>query len=143
RPAILWNDTRTTEECNDIYSTLGEERLLSITKNHALEGFTLPKLLWVQKHEPYIFEKIDTVLLPKDYVRYKLTNQCHMDYSDAAGTLLLDIVNHSWSDEICDVFQIPKKILPELVNSEELVGVLKSDIAHDVGLPLSVKVFAG
>src|SRR5699024_11269240 len=100
RNAILWNDTRTTTECEDIYAKVGEERLLDITKNPALEGFTLPKILWVKKHEPDLFAKTAKFVLPKDYVRYKLSGKLHMDYSDAAGTLLLDVPNKSWSQQI-------------------------------------------
>ncbi len=91
RNAILWNDTRTTAQCEQIYRAVGNERLLEITKNPALEGFTLPKILWVQEHEPEIFEKADGFLLSKDYLRYRMTGQIHAEYSDAAGTLLLDI----------------------------------------------------
>lgn len=87
RNAILWNDTRTTEECREIEERVGKERLLEITKNPALEGFTLPKLLWVKKHEPHLYQKAGAFVLPKDYVRFKLTGKLHMDYSDAAGTL--------------------------------------------------------
>src|SRR5699024_3896821 len=82
RNAILWNDTRTTEQCQEIYHKVGGERLQEITKNPALEGFTLPKMLWVKAHEPEIFERATTFVLPKDYVRYKLTGELHMEYSD-------------------------------------------------------------
>src|SRR5699024_2060633 len=81
RPAILWNDTRTTEECEDIYEMVGTERLLEITKNPALEGFTLPKILWVKKNEPELFSKVDKFVLPKDYLRYQLTGKLQMEYS--------------------------------------------------------------
>ncbi|RKO62896.1 Sugar (pentulose and hexulose) kinase [Caldibacillus debilis GB1] len=91
RNAILWNDTRTTEQCRQIYEIAGRERLLQITKNLALEGFTLPKILWVRQHEPEIFQRAKVFLLPKDYLRFRMTGKIHMEYSDAAGTLLLDL----------------------------------------------------
>lgn len=95
RNAILWNDTRTTEQCEQIYHIIGKEKLLEVTKNVALEGFTLPKILWVKQYEPNIFEKIHVFMLPKDYLRFRMTEKIHMDYSDAAGTLLLDIAKKS------------------------------------------------
>lgn len=143
RKAILWNDTRTTEQCRQIYEIVGKEKLLNITKNAALEGFTLPKLLWVQKHEPNIFEKIDVFLLPKDYLRFRLTGQIHMDYSDAAGTLLLDISNKKWSTEICDLLQIDPAICPPLVESSDFVGTITKEFAEKTGLKETTKVFAG
>ncbi|MFS0750161.1 xylulokinase [Oceanobacillus sp. 1P07AA] len=143
RNAILWNDTRTTEECQDIYSKVGKDRLLNITKNLALEGFTLPKILWVKKHEPNNFNKIQTFLLPKDYVRYQLTGKLHMDYSDAAGTLLLDIAKNKWSEEICELLDIPTKICPELINSITEVGMLTEEASRNSGLNMDTKVFAG
>jgi xylulokinase len=143
RNAILWNDTRTTAECQDIYDTVGEERLLAITKNPALEGFTLPKLLWVKKHEPDIFQKVSNFILPKDYVRYRLTGQLHMEYSDAAGTLLLNVSDKTWSREICDIINIDIELCPPLVESHKQVGVILEDIANKTGLSPSTKVFAG
>jgi xylulokinase len=143
RNAILWNDTRTTAQCRKIYEVIGEERLLSITKNPALEGFTLPKLLWVKEHEPEIYEKAATFVLPKDYLRYKLTGKLHMDYSDAAGTLLLDIGEKAWSKEICDLLGIDPEICPPLVYSYEKTGSLSEEIAESTGLSPSTQVFAG
>ncbi|MCT1576768.1 xylulokinase [Oceanobacillus kimchii] len=143
RNAILWNDTRTTEECQDIYRSVGKDRLLDITKNLALEGFTLPKLLWIKKHEPNNFNKIQTFLLPKDYVRYRLTGKLHMDYSDAAGTLLLDLAKNKWSEEICELMEIPTEICPELINSIAEVGTLTEEASKKSGLNMATKVFAG
>ncbi|RHW42769.1 xylulokinase [Neobacillus notoginsengisoli] len=143
RNAILWNDTRTTKQCEEIYSMVGKERLLEITKNPALEGFTLPKLLWVKEHERELFEKASTFLLPKDYLRYRLTGKIHMDYSDAAGTLLLDIRNKVWRKEICDLLQIDLSLCPPLIESHDFVGTILPDIAEQTGLPETVKVFAG
>ncbi|TQS75136.1 xylulokinase [Ornithinibacillus gellani] len=143
RPAILWNDTRTTEQCKEIYDVIGKERLLEITKNPALEGFTLPKLLWVKKYEPALFARIKTFVLPKDYLRFRLTNKLQMEYSDAAGTLLLDIAKKEWSTEICERLDINLTICPPLVTSDEMVGELSAEIAKETGLQTITKVFAG
>lgn len=143
RPAILWNDTRTTAQCEQIYDLVGEERLLQITRNPALEGFTLPKLLWVKEHEPEIFEKAKTFVLPKDYLRYRLTGQLHMDYSDAAGTLLLDVGRKEWSLEICTLLDLDPSMCPSLVESSQEVGTLSSEIAKATGLSNTTRVFAG
>lgn len=143
RHSILWNDTRTTKECCEIEEVLGKETLLSITKNLALEGFTLPKILWVKKHEQETFKKADKFLLPKDYLRYRLTGKIHTEYSDAAGTLLLDVANKSWSKEICNKFQIPFNLCPPLIASHEKVGHLLPEVALRTGLRKDVHVFAG
>ncbi|GKU81875.1 xylulokinase [Niallia sp. NCCP-28] len=143
RNAILWNDTRTTEQCKQIYETVGEEKLLAITKNPALEGFTLPKLLWVKQYEPEIFEQASVFMLPKDYLRFCLTGKVHSEYSDAAGTLLLSISEKKWSNEICSLFGIQPDICPPLVESHDFVGEITSDIASKTGLAATTKVFAG
>jgi xylulokinase len=143
RNAILWNDTRTTAQCRHIYDAVGEERLLSITKNPALEGFTLPKLLWVKEHEPELYAKARTFVLPKDYLRFKLTGVLNMEYSDAAGTLLLDISAKEWSREICKLTGIDPTLCPSLVASHDKVGTISAEIAEKTGLSLSTKVFAG
>ncbi|MCZ2258604.1 xylulokinase [Sporosarcina sp. G11-34] len=143
RNAILWNDTRTTEQCQQIYNAVGKKRLLEITKNPALEGFTLPKILWVKEHEPEIYKEINKFVLPKDYLRYKLTGELHMEYSDAAGTLLLDVERKTWSEEICDVLDINVDICPPLVESHAEVGTITSEIAASTGLSPKTRVFAG
>lgn len=143
RNAILWNDTRTTEECHEIYARVGRERLLSITKNQALEGFTLPKLLWVKNNEPEIFNQAKTFVLPKDYVRYQLTGKMHTDYSDAAGTLLLDVTEKRWSREICDLLGIDFTMCPPLAESHDKVGTITPEIAKITGLSPKTLVFAG
>ncbi|MBP1916618.1 xylulokinase [Lederbergia galactosidilytica] len=143
RPAILWNDTRTTAECKQIYEQVGEERLLTITKNPALEGFTLPKILWVKKHEPEIFKQAKTFVLPKDYLRYKLTGNIHMDYSDAAGTLLLNVSEKVWSEEICDLVEIDPTLCPPLIEAFDEVGTITAEMAEKTGLSPSTRVFAG
>ncbi|MFC7678493.1 xylulokinase [Paenibacillus sp. GCM10028914] len=142
RPAILWNDTRTTAQCRRIEDTLGDD-LLRIARNRALEGFTLPKILWVQEFEPDVLDQAAKFLLPKDYVRYRLTGEYAMDYSDAAGTLLLDVAGKHWSTEILDAFQLPHTLCPPLVESFDLCGVLLPEIAEQSGLLPETKVFAG
>lgn len=142
RNAILWNDTRTTEQCREMEKTLGD-RLLSITRNPALEGFTLPKLLWVREHEPDVFAQSNLFLLPKDYVRYRLTGELYMDYSDAAGTLLLDVAGKAWSEEVLQAFGLPASFCPPLVESHEQAGTLLPQLSESIGLPAAVKVFAG
>lgn len=143
RNAILWNDTRTTAECREIEALLGRERLLTITRNPALEGFTLPKIMWVRKHEPDVFAKAVSFLLPKDYVRYRLTGALHMDYSDAAGTLLLDVANKRWSSEVLEAVSLPASFAPPLVESHALTGTLLPEQAAAAGLNAGTKVFAG
>jgi xylulokinase len=142
RNAILWNDTRTTPQCKKIDQQLGG-KLLEITKNPALEGFTLPKLLWVKEHEPENLSKASVFLLPKDYLRFRMTGQLNMDYSDAAGTLILDILNKSWSTDILRTLEIPISICPPLVETEDYVGNLLPEVAEKTGLLPSTKVFAG
>jgi xylulokinase len=143
RNAILWNDTRTTPQCREIYEVIGAERLLNITKNPALEGFTLPKLLWVKEHEPEIFHAAAVFMLPKDYLRYRLTGEIHSEYSDAAGTLLLDVKEKQWSEMMCSQFGIPSNICPRLVESHELVGTITAEVAEQTGLAAGTKVLAG
>ncbi|MEK4252219.1 xylulokinase [Paenibacillus sp. FSL W7-1287] len=142
RPAILWNDTRTTEQCREIEQVLGDT-LLSVTRNPALEGFTLPKILWVRQHEKELFDQATIFLLPKDYVRYRLTGELHMDYSDAAGTLMLDVANKKWSKEVLSAFNLPESFCPPLVESHGLVGTLLPEVASQTGLSAETKVFAG
>lgn len=142
RPCILWNDTRTTKQCLDITSSYGKE-ILHLTKNKVLEGFTLPKLIWVKENEQENFNKTKTFLLPKDYVRFMLTGQLHMELSDAAGTLLLDIHQKKWADSILDHFQIPASICPKLVESYNCVGTITKEMSELTGLAFSTKIFAG
>ncbi|GAA0348923.1 xylulokinase [Bacillus horti] len=143
RNSILWNDTRTTEQCKQIYDRAGRDKVLKITKNPVLEGFTLTKLLWVKEHEPDLFEKANVFLLPKDYLRYRLTGHIHSEYSDAAGTLLLEVAEKRWSEEMCELVGIPHSICPPLVESHACVGTLTSEVAGLTGLSESTQVFAG
>lgn len=142
RPAILWNDVRTTKQCKYITDTFGKE-ILKITKNAVLEGFTLPKLLWVKENEPEIWRQVKKIFLPKDYLRYFLTGKFHMDYSDAAGTLLLDIEEKKWSRAILNQYDIPMEYLPELVNSFDFVGNLDENLKKRYEFKKDIKIFAG
>ncbi|AWB44217.1 xylulokinase [Paenibacillus sp. CAA11] len=142
RNAILWNDTRTTKQCREIEAKLGEQ-LLQLTRNPALEGFTLPKILWVKEQEPELFQQAALFLLPKDYLRFRLTGSLGMDYSDAAGTLLLDVAGKRWSQEILEAFDIPESLCPPLIESDECVGTLLLDMAAECNLSKEVKVFGG
>lgn len=143
RNAILWNDTRTSKQCREIERVVGLEKLLSITKNQALEGFTLPKLLWIKENEPDIYKKSSRFLLPKDYLRYRLTGQIGMDYTDAAGTLLLDIEKKEWSHDICNDLEIDPAICPPLMESYDFAGNISETFSIETGLSTSTKVFAG
>jgi len=142
RNAILWNDTRTTKQCRDIEAKLGD-KLLDITRNAALEGFTLPKILWVQEHEPELFAKAARFVLPKDYLRYRMTGQVHMEISDAAGTLLLNVPEGKWSEEIAAAFGLPTGFCPPIVGSTEFTGTLLPEFAAESGLAAGTKVFGG
>ncbi|MCD9024507.1 xylulokinase [Cohnella silvisoli] len=142
RRAILWNDTRTTEQCREIERTL-QDKLLSVTRNPALEGFTLPKILWVKQNEPDVFARASHFLLPKDYLRLRLTGAAHMDLSDAAGTLLLDVANKIWSEEVLAAFKLPSAFCPPLVEAGAYVGTISPESARATGLSPTTKVFAG
>ena len=142
RPAILWNDTRTTKQCIEIMEGFGD-RLISITKNKALEGFTLPKILWMQEEERELWSKVAHIMLPKDYLIFRLTGEFATDYSDAAGTLLLDVAAKKWSDEILAKYNIDEKILPKLYNSIDCVGKIKAEYQKDFGFEKEVKVMGG
>jgi xylulokinase len=142
RNAILWNDVRTTDQCRQIEKTLGAD-LIKITKNRALEGFTLPKLLWVLQNENNVWKKARHFLLPKDYLGFCFTGNKQMEYSDAAGTLILDIEKKMWSKEIISAFNLPENIFPKLVDSTACIGSLKDDIAKELGITNIVKIFSG
>jgi xylulokinase len=122
RPAILWNDQRTAAECAEIEERLGLERLIALTGNRALTGFTAPKLLWLRRHEPDVYARIHRVVLPKDYVRLRLTGEWAIDAADASGTLLFDVADRHWSDEVLDALEIPAEWLPPVSESTEIAG---------------------
>jgi xylulokinase len=122
RPAILWNDQRTGAECAEIEERVGLERLISLTGNRALTGFTAPKLLWLRRHEPDVYSRIARIVLPKDYVRLRLTGEHAIDAADASGTLLFDVAARRWSDEVIDALGIPPEWLPPVSESTEIAG---------------------
>ena len=124
RPAILWNDQRTGEECREIEERVGLERLIERTGNRALTGFTAPKLLWLRRHEPDAYARIARVLLPKDYVRLRLTGEWAIDASDASGTLLLDVERRAWSEEVLDALELPAAWLPPVLESPATAGAV-------------------
>jgi xylulokinase len=122
RPAILWNDQRTAAECAEIEERVGLERLIALTGNRALTGFTAPKIVWLRRHEPDVYARIARILLPKDYVRYRLTGEWAIDAADASGTLLFDVANRRWSDEVLAALEIPREWLPPVAESTENAG---------------------
>jgi xylulokinase len=122
RPAILWNDQRTAAECAEIEDRIGLRQLIALTGNRALPGFTAPKLLWVQRHEPRVYERIAHVLLPKDYVRMQLSGELVTDVADASGTLLLDVAGRRWSSEVLGALDIPANWLPPVLESADVGG---------------------
>ena len=142
RPAILWNDTRTTAQCEEITGKLRGD-FLKITRNRPLEGFTLPKILWVKENEPEIFAQTEVFLLPKDYVRFRMTGKIGMEYSDAAGTVWLDEIHKTWSKEIADKLALPLEICPPLLESTAVVGNITVAYSAISGLPAETKVIAG
>jgi xylulokinase len=122
RPAMLWNDQRTGAECAEIEERVGLDRLISLTGNRALPGFTAPKLLWLRRHEPEVYARIRRVTLPKDYVRLRLTGEWAIDAADASGTLLFDVARRRWSDDVLDALEIPHEWLPPVSESTEIAG---------------------
>jgi xylulokinase len=122
RPAILWNDQRTAAECAEIEHRVGLQRLIELTGNRALTGFTAPKLLWLRAHEPETYARIRHILLPKDYVRFRLTGELLIDAADASGTLLFDVAHRRWSEEVCAALEIPLEWLPEARESTEVAS---------------------
>lgn len=143
RPAILWNDGRTGEETEMLNRTVGEERLAQLTGNIAFAGFTAPKLLWMRRHEPELFGRIRRIMLPKDYLAYRMTGIHSTDYSDAAGTLLLDTARKRWCPEMVELCGLREEQLPRLFESWEVTGTLLPGAAEALGLPASVRVCAG
>jgi xylulokinase len=143
RPAILWNDQRTQAECELIRATIGRERLIAITGNDALPGFTAPKLVWVRRHEPDVWSRIAHVLLPKDFVRLRLTDDLAVDRADGAGTLLFDLAGRDWSNEVLDLLAIDRSWLPPTHEGPEVVGRVSRAAAEATGLARGTPVVAG
>ena len=143
RPAILWCDQRTEEECREIEERIGRERLIEITANPALTGFTASKLLWVQKHEPENFRKAAHILLAKDYIRFKLTGEYATEVSDASGMQLLDVPARKWSAEVCEALKIPMHLLAKVYESADVTGYITKEAALVTGLPAGIPVAGG
>jgi xylulokinase len=143
RPALIWCDQRTAEECRVLNETVGEQRLVELTSNPALPNFTLTKLMWVRTHEPEIWKKFRSFLLPKDYVRLQLTGVRAIDVSDASGTLLLDVVHRRWSKEMVKATGLDERCLPEVFESPEIVGKITARAAQATGLAEGTPVVAG
>lgn len=143
RPAILWNDGRTQKETDYLNQVIGKEKLSELTANIAFAGFTAPKILWLKNNEPENFHKISKIMLPKDYINYKLTGTFSTDYSDASGMLLLDVKHKCWSKEMLDICDINEEQLPELYESYEKTGALSEKAADELGLLKDVTVCAG
>jgi xylulokinase len=143
RPAILWNDQRCAEECDEIRERAGKERLIQISGNDALTGFTAPKILWVRNHEPEVYARAHHVLLPKDYLRYKLTREYAMDKADGSGTLLFDLKRRHWSNELLAALDIPDTWLPPTFEGPEITGRIAREAAEATGLRKDTPVVAG
>ena len=143
RPAILWNDGRTEKEVAYLNEEIGKKKISEYTANIAFAGFTAPKLLWMRKNEPENFARISKIMLPKDYINYRLTGIHCCDYSDASGILLLDVQHKRWSREMLDICGVRESQLPRLYESYEVVGNLTPEAANAWGLPENVKVVAG
>src|SRR4051812_40515500 len=144
RPALLWNDQRTAEQCAEIESKAGgRAALIEMVANPALTGFTAPKILWVREHEPRVFTRTKHILLPKDYIRFRMTGEYATEVSDASGTLLLDVANRAWSDRLLSLLEIDRALLPKLHESSEITGVLNAQGASTLGLRAGTPVVGG
>lgn len=143
RPCIMWNDQRSHVECNEITNRIGREKILEITGNPVLPGFTAPKILWTQKNEPEVFSAIKKILLPKDYIRFKLTGEFFSDVSDASGTSLLDIEKRIWAKEIFQAMEWPLSWMPEVTESIEASSKISQEAAQLTGLQAGTPVVAG
>lgn len=143
RPAMLWNDQRTQPQCDEITRRVGFERLIELTGNRVLTGFTAPKILWVREHEPEVFAQTAHILLPKDYIRYRLTGEYASEMSDAAGTSLLDVAHRTWSQEVVSALDIPMAWLPTLHEGTQISGAVHAAAAHETGLVVGTPVVSG
>ncbi|MBI4427684.1 MAG: hypothetical protein HY562_01035 [Ignavibacteriales bacterium] len=140
RPCILWNDQRTGEQCESITRKLGLQQLLRLTGNPVLPGFTAPKIVWVRENEPRIYEKTSHVLLPKDYIRLRLTGEYTTDVSDASGTSLLDVRRRTWSKEMLVVLDLPAAWMPQLIESSQIAGRISRGGSEATGLKEGIPV---
>jgi xylulokinase len=140
RPAIIWCDQRSGDQCRKLTSHVGASRLIELTCNPALTGFTLPKLLWVRDHEPETWQRVRSVLLPKDFVRFKLTGDKATDVADASGTLLLDVASRRWSGEMLAAAEMKVGLLPRVYESQEITGTVSHEAAEETGLKADTPV---
>jgi xylulokinase len=143
RPALIWCDVRTEPQCRELTQRLGADRLIQLTCNLALPNFTLTKFLWVREHEPQNWARVRSVMLPKDYVRFRLTGERASDMTDASGTLMLDVANRQWSDEVLNAAQIDKSLLPSLHESPDVCGKVNTAGSEATGLVIGTPVVAG
>ncbi|HEY2965652.1 MAG TPA: xylulokinase [Actinomycetota bacterium] len=143
RPALLWNDQRTAKQCEAITEAVGERRLVEITGNPALTGFQAPKVLWLRDEEPDAYARVEHVLLPKDYIRHRLAGEFATDASDAAGTLFLDLDRRTWSGEVLHALGVPGEWLPPVFESPETAGLLRANVAAELGLATGIPIAAG
>ena len=143
RPAILWNDGRTAAQCDEMRARLGKERLVAITGNDALTGFTAPKILWVRENEPEVYARVAHILLPKDYVRYRLTGGFAVDCADGAGMILMDIKKRTWSSEVLEALEIPLEWLPQVFEGPQITGTITAEAAQLTGLKAGTPVVGG
>jgi xylulokinase len=143
RPALLWNDQRTATQCDQITDLIGSRRLVEITGNPALTGFQAPKVLWLRDEEPANFERVAHILLPKDYIRYRLSGELATDASDATGTLFLDLRSRRWSSEVLQALGVPEEWLPPVLESAQPTGTVTDAVATELGLPPGVPIAAG
>ncbi len=142
-PALLWCDQRSEKQCAEITEKIGAENLIKLVSNPAVTGFTLPKILWLRENEPETFAKVKTILLPKDYIRLKLSGDKASDVADCSGTLLFDVVNRKWSDEMLDALELDKSLLPRVYESIEVTGEVSVKAAEETGLKSGTKIVAG
>ncbi|MHB1294342.1 MAG: xylulokinase [Anaerolineae bacterium] len=143
RPCIMWNDQRTAAQCEWIMNTIGRERFLALTANPALPGFTAPKIIWTRENEPDVYARTAHVLLPKDYIRFRLTGEYATEVSDASGTVLLNVGERAWSDEVLEALDIPAAWMPRCVESKEITGTVTAEIAKLTGLRPGTLVVGG
>jgi len=143
RPALIWCDQRSASQCEQLTKDIGAERLIELTCNPALTGFTLPKMLWVRENEPNLWSRVRSVLLPKDYVRFRLTGDKATDVSDASGTLLLNVAQRKWSSEMLTATEISPSLLPRVYESPEITGTISGAASELTGLRVGTPVVAG
>ena len=143
RPAILWNDQRTGKQCDQMRAKIGLQRLIKITGNDALTGFTAPKILWVKENEPEVFARTRHVLLPKDFIRFKLTGEYGMDKAGGSGTILFDLKQRTWSQELLEELEFPREWFPPTFEGPEISGQISQSAAGDTGLKVGTPVVGG